>query len=146
MPKYEVYVDGSFNQETKLYGAGVVVLENGVLSVQNGFEGSDPLFVKHRNVAGEVYATQIALAYCKQQMELNKTPASEMDVTVYHDYAGIECWPAGRWRAQNTMTIQYKQFVTGLPFKVKFSKVKAHTGNTYNEMADQWAKRSIGLI
>lgn len=143
--KLDIYVDGSFNKDTKEYGAGVVVLEDGAISVQNGFKGNDPLYVKHRNVAGEVYAAQIALAYCAQQLKERSIDPSNMEVTIYYDYAGLECWVTGAWRAQNTMSIGYVNFVRGLPFKVRFQKVRAHTGVVYNEQADQWAKAAVGL-
>lgn len=137
--KVKAYVDGSYNASTKVYGAGAVLFlgdeENPLFLSQ---QGNHPAFVTARNVAGEIMAATLVIEACK------RVPNIE-ELTLYYDYAGIECWAKGSWRANTTLSREYKEMVEGLPFKLSFRKVKAHTGDRYNEMADSLAKKACGL-
>ena len=68
-------------------------------------------------------------------------------ITIYYDYEGIEKWANGIWKANKAGTQRYKEFVAKQREKIEisFSKVAAHTGVKYNEMADQLAKAALGL-
>ncbi len=60
---------------------------------------------------------------------------------------GIEQWATGMWKANKPGSQDYiAQFKELAPqIAVHFQKEKAHTGVEYNEMADQLAKRALGL-
>lgn len=92
-----------------------------------------------RNVAGEVKGAIYALSYALS----NNYPAIE----IRHDYTGVYHWAVKEWRAKQPLPIMYQQIYAGVSDKleVTFTKVKAHAGDKYNEMADQLAKEALGL-
>jgi len=67
----------------------------------------------------------------------------ESQLTIYYDYQGIQAWAEGDWRANKPISKYYAAQFQLLQTKiaVHFKKVKAHTGDTYNELADQLAKQ-----
>ena len=137
--KAKAYVDGSYNASTKVYGAGAVLfLGEGADPIPLSQPGNHPAFIGSRNVAGEVMAATLVIEACKKVPDLE-------ELTLYYDYAGIECWAKGSWRANRTLSRGYRDAVKDLPFKLSFRKVKAHTGDEYNEAADKLAKQACGL-
>lgn len=64
---------------------------------------------------------------------------------LYFDYEGIEKWCIGAWKTNKVGTINYKKYYDSIKenLNVKFVKVKAHSGNKYNDEADRLAKLSI---
>lgn len=141
----DVYVDGSFNASTQTYGGGVVIVCPGldVDPVLLSKTGTEEAYTSMRNVAGELLATMYAFVNINQLIE--SSPNVDFKVTIYYDYAGIECWFKGLWRANNPLTREYATCQSQLKFTPQFRKVKAHSGNEYNEMADQLAKKAVGL-
>lgn len=134
----KAYVDGSFNQRTNTYGSGVVIIAPNGDVHEMSFSGDIPEFAKQRNVAGELAATVAALQVAE------KTP-NVTELHIYYDYMGIELWATGKWRAKNQYTQAYVSVTKHLPFKLFFHKVAAHTGDTYNELADSLAKKGAGI-
>ena len=67
------------------------------------------------------------------------------DLLIYYDYEGIEKWCSGEWKANKEGTIYYRQFCIEAMKKINisFKKVKAHSGNKYNDMADKLAKQAV---
>lgn len=137
--KATVYVDGSFNASSQVYGSGAVFfLEGADKPLLLSQPGNFPPYLKARNVAGEVMAVILVLKACERIPNLE-------ELTIYYDYAGLECWAKGLWRANSPIAQMYKEAVSNLPYKLSFRKVKAHSGNTYNEQADALAKAACGL-
>ena len=132
------YVDGSFDVKTGRYGCGVVLLYNGEIKTMNK-AGDDQTLASMRNVAGEITASEMAMHYALEN-NLNK-------IIIYHDYAGIAKWCTGDWKAEKEGTKRYKQYYDSIKDRlaVRFVKVAAHTGDTYNEMADRLAKDALGI-
>ena len=66
---------------------------------------------------------------------------------IYHDYEGISRWCLGEWQAAKKGTISYVSFYNKIKnkLKVKFVKVKGHSGDKYNELADKLAKKALGI-
>ena len=66
---------------------------------------------------------------------------------IYYDYMGIEKWAIGEWKANKKLTQYYADKMAKyrklLP--IVFMKVEAHTGDFYNEQADQLAKKAVGI-
>ena len=135
----EAYVDGSYEHCIKEYGSGVVILKNEDVLTTYSVKGNEESLVGMRNVAGEIEAAKIAMNYCIENNIEN--------LVLYFDYEGIEKWCTGVWKANKEGTINYKKFYDSIKNKlnVKFVKVKAHTGDKYNEEADKLAKKAIGL-
>lgn len=132
------YVDGSYNIATKEYSAGVVILWQGE-EVTFSQKGNDPELIGMRNVAGETMGAKIAMAYALEQ--------GVRTVVIYHDYEGIEKWCTNAWQAKQEGTKKYKQYYeqVAAQLDVIFVKVKAHSGDKYNEQADQLAKAALQL-
>ena len=103
------------------------------------FENSEPEMVEMRNVAGEIAGARKAMEYCLEN--------GYNSIDIYHDYEGIEKWCTDEWTANKQVTRQYRDFFSFCSGKtnIKFKKVKAHSGDVYNEIADELAKKSIEL-
>jgi len=132
------YVDGSYDVTTGNFSYGMVMFHNGKEEhFSKKFEGSD--LASMRNVAGEVEGARAAMQYC-----LDKGIKS---VTIYHDYIGIAAWCTGEWKAKQEGTIDYALFyrAASLHVDIRFQKVKGHSGDKYNEMADKLAKEALGI-
>lgn len=132
------YVDGSYNIETKKYGCGVVLFAGGEeITVSRAF--SDPDMALMRNVAGEIEGAMAAMQYCIDN--------NIEEIDLYYDYAGIEKWCSGEWKTNKAGTINYKRFYDEIKktVKVNFIKVKGHSGDKYNDMADKLAKEAVGV-
>lgn len=132
------FVDGSFDAKTNRYGSGMVLLYQGK---EKTFykAGSHPTLVSMRNVAGEITASVMAMRYAVA----NGFPS----LVIYHDYEGIAKWCRGEWKTEREGTRLYKEFYDSVKDKldVSFVKVAAHTGNHYNELADELAKKALGI-
>lgn len=132
------YVDGSYNIKTKIFGCGVVIFYGGKdITFSKSF--SNPEMAAMRNVAGEIEGAKLAMQYCLDNH------IEEIDI--YYDYEGIEKWCTGSWKTNKPGTIAYKQFYSDIikNVKVNFIKVKGHSGDKYNDMADRLAKDAVGI-
>ena len=99
---------------------------------------NDPDLREMRNVAGEILGAVAVIRYC-----LDKgIPALE----IHHDYEGVGKWALGLWKANKPGTQAYaalcKQAMGRLD--LTFVKVKGHSGNQWNDLADQLARRALG--
>ena len=92
-----------------------------------------------RNVAGEIKASELAMQYALDN--------GYTSLSIYHDYQGIASWCLGEWKTNKAGTIAYKQFYDDIKDKLKvhFIKVKGHSGDEYNEIADRLAKKALGI-
>lgn len=132
------YVDGSYEHSMRQYAYGcVLVLPEDTVTL-NG-SGNEEDYVSMRNVAGEILGSEHAIQWAVEH--------GYSSITIYYDYEGIEKWANGIWKANKAGTQRYKEFVAKQREKIdiSFSKVAAHTGVKYNEMADQLAKAALGL-
>ena len=132
------YVDGSYNIHTKVFACGVVILYGGEeIKLNESF--SDEELATMRNVAGEINGSVTAMKYCLD----NNIP----NLHLFYDYEGIEKWCTGAWKTNKTGTIDYKAFYDSIKnnLKVTFHKVKGHSGDKYNDMADRLAKDAAGV-
>jgi len=70
------------------------------------------------------------------------------EIIIYHDYEGIAKWCLGEWKTNKEGTKAYKEYYNSLKDKVniRFVKVKGHSNDKYNDMADMLAKKALGLI
>jgi ribonuclease HI len=132
------YVDGSYNDVKKIYSYGVVLLTDPPKTYSKA--DNKPELVEHRNVAGEVLGAMASMNYAKKH--------GYKQIIIYHDYEGIAKWPLREWKAKKPFTKEYTMFFDGISqfIKIKFMKVAAHTGDTYNELADKLAKKAISTF
>ena len=131
------YVDGSFEKSIGRYAFGCVLLTPDGQEIRESGSGSDPAGVAIRNVAGEMLGSMTAVNWAIE----NKYPAVE----IRYDYEGVEKWVTGMWRAKTPLTSKYAAHMqeAGKKVKISFCKIAAHTGNHYNEEADQLAKSAL---
>lgn len=134
------YVDGSFNTSTFEYGSGICFIVDGEVIWEKSMKGNDPILAKQRNVAGEMRAAMAATVFA-YRMHIK-------EFYLHYDYLGVEHWATGTWKRNNYFTRKYHDFMSEMSnkVKIKFRKVKAHSGVTYNDKADELAKKACGLL
>ena len=132
------YVDGSYRADTKEFSYGMVILQNGEEHCFCKKIEDKDLALMH-NVAGEIKGSEAAMQYAMD----HQIP----EITIYHDYEGIAKWCTGAWKANKSGTQAYQIFYQEATKKVKvhFVKVKGHSNDKYNDMADQLAKSALGI-
>ena len=134
----KAYVDGSYDDATKSFSYGIVFFYKGkMFEFSKAFKSNE--LSSMRNVAGEIKGAEAAMQYCIDQ-NIHK-------LKIYHDYEGISRWCLGEWQATKKGTISYVSFYNKIKnkLKVKFVKVKGHSGDKYNELADKLAKKALGI-
>ncbi len=133
------YVDGSYRSDTGEFSYGMVILKDGE---EHTFckKMTDKKLALMHNVAGEIKGSEAAMQYAVD----HNIP----EITIYHDYEGIAKWCTGAWKATKPGTIAYQAFYREAVKKVKvhFVKVKGHSNDKYNDMADQLAKKALGIL
>ena len=131
------YVDGSFDKSMEKYSFGCIFLVPGGKIIKESGNGNEPESLAIRNVAGEMlgamYAAQWALVNGYGFIELR------------YDYEGIEKWATGVWKANNVLTQKYAAYMQKKrkQIHISFRKVKAHSGDYYNEQVDKLAKAAL---
>ena len=132
------YVDGSFNVDTMVYGYGVVMMYHGREEYYKG-SGNEENMSAMRNVAGEILGATYAMKYAYDHDIKN--------LVIYHDYEGIAKWCLGEWKTNKLETQTYKNKFQEYSKKVNISfvKVKGHSGDKYNDLADALAKEAAGV-
>jgi ribonuclease HI len=135
----EMYVDGSYNKVTKEFSYGMIVLQDG-REYKFSKKFDDKELAAMHNVAGEIKGAQAAMQYAVEH-SLNH-------IAIYHDYEGIAKWCLGEWKANKEGTKAYKAYYDSVKTKVsiQFIKVKGHSNNKYNDIADELAKQALQLI
>ncbi len=134
--KIEAYVDGSYSEEYGKYSYGCVILfENEILKFCGVGDNKD--YVSMRNVAGELLGAMEAIKWAYE----NKYNS----ITIYYDYEGIERWANETWKTNKKGTKEYLEFIKEYKkyLEINFEKVKAHSGDLYNEEADKLAKKAL---
>lgn len=133
------YVDGSYDSKSNRFSCGVVFFYNGK-EIHFSELYDDVILAEMNNVAGEIKGSEKAIKYClDNQIE---------SITIYHDYEGISKWCTGEWQAKKEGTKAYKHFYdNAVKFvDIFFVKVKGHSGDKYNELADQLAKSAFQSV
>lgn len=131
------YIDGSYDAETGCYSFGGVLLIN-----ENEYHFKKKYlndeYSSMRNVSGELKGAGYIINYCVKN--------NIKELHLYFDYIGIEKWYTGEWEAKSPIALEYTKFVNIVKDKINvvFHKVKSHTNNYYNELADKLAKEALG--
>jgi ribonuclease HII/viroplasmin and RNaseH domain-containing protein len=135
------YVDGSYDAASGRFSCGVVIIETDssgkseTTELKSAFDDAEA--AAQRNVAGEIMGSKLAIDWCLSN--------GVKSVEIYHDYEGIGAWADKRWKANNPLTQGYRDYVAEArkSIEIKFVKVKGHSGNKYNDMADKLAKEAL---
>lgn len=135
-PEVFAYIDGSYDDSKKMFSyAGIIFNKGKKVSFSNSSNNKD--LVELRNVAGELYASMFVMDYAIKNNIKN--------ITIYYDYAGIEMWATGKWKANLEFTQKYTRYSKEImkDINIIFRKVKAHSGIQYNEEVDKLAKLAL---
>lgn len=132
-----IFVDGSFMLDKKNYSYGLAAVHNGELVYEDSGVGVDPEAIALRNVSGEVMGSMRAVEYAIEN--------NYKEVTIVFDYQGVESWALGTWKRNNRITASYNEFMQDKmkEIKIRFKKVKSHSGDKYNDLADKLAKDAL---
>lgn len=134
------FVDGSYDVSDEKSAFGAIIFSHGgnIDKLYKAFtKDLGEEFISLRNVAAELEGVKEAINWA---ILYNKSK-----ISIYYDYAGIEKWANGKWKAKNTITQNYVQFIQDSQkrIKIEFVKVPAHTGITHNEEVDELAKSAL---
>lgn len=138
------YVDGSYNIRTKQFSYGIVFFTGAVDSDGNRQELHFSKAFDHeemaemRNVAGEITGAAQAMKIA------GKLGISEL--CIYHDYEGVAKWCTGEWKAKKPWTQKYRDFYLQMSetVQITFVKVRGHSNDKYNDLADELARKAVG--
>lgn len=145
MKQWKVYVDGSFNYKSMYYGGAYIATnDSSDYKYRNSFSANKEEWVQSKKVSGEIGAILLFFTdmYTQGQLE------SGDNVTIYHDYSGLSFWATGAWQTKKPASIKYKNYIDKVisnGVTIDFVKVKAHSGNEFNEIVDSMAKLAVGI-
>ena len=133
------YIDGSFDAKTNKYSFGGVLIIDGKCYEYKKAFGPDE-YSLYRNVSGEIRGAAFIINYCYKK-NIKK-------IHIFYDYIGIEKWYIGEWKANTNIAIKYVEFKNNMIGKIDviFHKIKSHTNNKYNDLADKLAKEALDII
>lgn len=133
------YVDGSYNGSDREFSYGMVILDGGE-EYKFSKKIEDRNLAQMNNVAGEIAGAMAAMEYAVTH--------DKKKVIIYHDYEGIAKWCMGEWKTNKEGTIAYKKYYDEIRKKieVEFVKVKGHSNDKYNDMADELAKQALDIV
>lgn len=126
----EIYVDGSYLENHIGYGA--VVLQNGNPIAELSGQVNNADLQNMRQVGGEIQAVYEAILWCKEH--------GVQEVAIYYDYDGLRAWATEDWAAKNSATQTYAASLRTCGILIHWVKVRAHSGDRWNQRADQLAK------
>ncbi len=132
------FIDGSYDASTGAYSfGGVFLLEGKEYCFKKKYAPDE--YSSMRNVAGEIKGAGYILQFAVRR-DIKK-------LHIYYDYIGIEKWYNGQWQAKSPIAVEYVKFVQSIQNQIEviFHKVKSHTNNYYNDLADKLAKEALGL-
>lgn len=140
-PYFEIptaYIDGSYDEKTGCYSfGGVLWIESKKYVFSKKYLPDE--YSSSRNVAGEIKGAAYIINFCLKR--------NIKHLRIGYDYVGIEKWFHKAWKANSLISQKYVEFADriGNQIQIDFFKIKSHTNNEYNEMADLLAKKALGL-
>ena len=129
----KVYTDGSYNSNNNTNGYGIVFV-NSKGKIYTILGKIDNKYNEYRNIISEIYAIVKAITILKHN-NINK-------VTICYDYIGLEKWIDESWKTKNNITRAYKKFIENSNVTIHWVKIKSHSHNKYNDLADSLAKQA----
>lgn len=132
------YVDGSFDSASGDFACGAVLFLDGEeLTFSERF--TDRELASMHNVAGEIMGALTVIRYCLER--------GVKALEIHHDYEGVGRWAEGSWKANKPGTQRYAAEcrAAARSMELRFVKVKGHSGDKYNDMADALARKALGL-
>ena len=130
------FVDGSYEKFSKTYGSGIAVLDLEKDTVEEHKEAGIDKWDQW-NIVGEVEASKYAIKLAKEK--------GMKRLCIYHDLKNLSLWASGSWQAKNEYTQDYVRYIEeySKDVDITFVKVKGHSANRYNDIADRLAREAI---
>jgi ribonuclease H-related protein len=135
-----VYVDGSYNSQTEKYSYAFVAVRANVIEYIESGASIDSVNSNIRQIAGELEAAVKAVEYAIE--------IGDKQVVIFHDYEGVSHHATGFWERREESSVRYYNKMKDLMSKdieVIFVKVDSHTGDLYNELADEKCKERLSI-
>ncbi|MFC0190494.1 viroplasmin family protein [Fictibacillus aquaticus] len=135
-----IYVDGSYSKAKDKAGFGCVFVKDDEVihkvSKQSPIDKNEDLWNVSAEIAGVLHAVEWSV-----NNDYRK-------VNIFYDYEGLEKWYIGDWKANKRTTKEYVEKMNNFKkhININFFKVKAHSGDIFNEQADQLAKSAVEKI
>lgn len=131
------YIDGTFSKKAGCYGWGGFINDGKQCHIIQG-KGNSPEYLPERNIAGELIGA-LQVPFTCQRLGIK-------EINLYCDYAGIENYVNGNWKAKTPLAKYYAGMMDLLmdDTAIHFIHVDGHTGIEGNELADILAKDAIG--
>jgi len=132
------YVDGSSSMQKEHYGCGVVLIFPDEKTEEIYYSGKQDGAKEMKNVAGELSSAMTAMKEARVRGFSN--------LILCHDYEGIAKYCTKEWKARKEMTQRYVEWyeINIKPYvTVEFKKVKGHSGDVFNDLADSLAKKAM---
>jgi ribonuclease HI len=126
---YEAFVDGSYISGVTGYGAVIYLGEE----IKAEISGTIP-DTNFRQFGGELKSVIETIKWC-QDNNVKK-------VRINYDYQGIEKFATGKWKAGNTLSKEYVNFILKTKTEIEWRHIKSHTGNLKNDKADLLAQKA----
>jgi ribonuclease HI len=127
--EYKAFVDGS--HKNGITGYGVVILRNDmpILTISGVAQNTEM-----RQIAGELTAVAKVVEYCEIK--------GIKEIEINYDYTGCEYFVTGKWKTKKQFIMNYKLFINASDVNIKWNKVKSHSHNQFNDIADTLAKQA----
>ena len=136
-----IYVDGSYNSASCRYSYGFAAVKNNIVEYIDGGACDSDENNNIRQIAGELKAAIKGVEYAVSQ--------GYSEVVIFHDYEGIAHHATGAWQRKEASSQEYYKKMQGLMntgIKIIFVKVDSHTGDLFNELADEKCKEQLGIM
>ena len=145
MREISLYTDGSFNKaQPEVTKGAAIILEDDKPVYCQRYLCYQPSYTASWNFGGELFAISCALGTITRMY-----PDDELRICIYYDYQGVEHYIQGKpvWRVKNEPAAVYVNIVNKLKqmhpkWVLDFKKVKAHSGNKWNEAVDKLTRGS----
>ncbi|WP_339021299.1 ribonuclease H family protein [Spiroplasma endosymbiont of Atherix ibis] len=130
------YTDGSFDPQTEdIFKAGGVIIKENKIIKKISYKYKEKRWMSSNNIAGEIAAVMEVILWAIKNNYKN--------ILIYVDYEGIIKWSNNEWLAKENISKDFKYFLNEYKkdIIIKFKKVKSHSNNLFNDLADSLAKQ-----
>lgn len=134
-----IYVDGSYLPSHSVYGGAFVAIKDNQ-KIDEGYKPgvSEEAATSLNSLAGELNGAMLGVQYA--------TKNGYKNTWIHYDNENIARFGLNECKPQNPLIKQYVKYLNSARKKygisIDFLKVKAHSGNKWNEEADKLAKKA----
>ena len=143
MKHVDLYTDGACSGNPGAGGYGAILIFKGIEREISGAEASTT------NNRMEIYAVIAGLEKLKERCSVTVYSDSAYTVNAFNE-GWLYGWMKNGWKKADGKPVQNVElwqqlYSLVMQHEVKFVKVKGHSGDTYNDMADRLAKEALGM-